>query len=51
LAAVERWPAETPFKSIPLKEPWARRKLLLCARDFAVLPGYAQALLNALTLP
>ncbi|MBV7496910.1 LysR substrate-binding domain-containing protein [Pseudomonas sp. NPDC086112] len=51
LAAVERWPTETPFKSIELKEPWARRKLLLCARDFAVLPGYAQALLNVLTLP
>jgi DNA-binding transcriptional LysR family regulator len=51
LAAVERWPTETPFKSIALKEPWARRKLLLCARDFAVLPGYAQALLNVLTLP
>lgn len=51
LAAVERWPMETPFKSIELKEPWARRKLLLCARDFTVLPGYAQALLNVLTLP
>jgi DNA-binding transcriptional LysR family regulator len=51
MAAVERWPAEKSFKSVVLKEPWARRKLLLCARDFAVLPGYAQALLNALTLP
>ncbi len=51
LAAIERWPGETPFKSLALQEPWAQRKLLLCARDFAALPAYAQALLNALTLP
>lgn len=51
LAAIERWPGETPFKSLALQEPWALRKLLLCARDFAALPAYAQALLNALTLP
>jgi len=51
LAAVERWTGEPPFKSIALQEPWAQRKLLLCARDFAALPGYARALLHALTLP
>ncbi|VVP44114.1 HTH-type transcriptional regulator CynR [Pseudomonas fluorescens] len=51
LAAVERWPSETPFKCLALQEPWAQRKLLLCARDFAALPGYAKALLHALTLP
>jgi DNA-binding transcriptional LysR family regulator len=51
LAAVERLPGERPFKSLALQEPWARRKLLLCARDFAALPGYAKALLHALTLP
>jgi DNA-binding transcriptional LysR family regulator len=51
LAAVERWPNEKSFKSLVLQEPWARRKLLLCARDFAALPGYAKALLHALTLP
>jgi DNA-binding transcriptional LysR family regulator len=51
LAAVERWCGETSFKSLALQEPWAQRKLLLCARDFAVLPGYAKALLHALTLP
>jgi DNA-binding transcriptional LysR family regulator len=51
LAAVERWTGEPPFKSIALQEPWAQRKLLLCARDFATLPGYARALLHALTLP
>ncbi|RON54522.1 LysR substrate-binding domain-containing protein [Pseudomonas frederiksbergensis] len=48
LAAVERGPAQPPFKSIVLTEPWARRKLLLCARDFAALPGYARALMQAL---
>ncbi|MDN3221000.1 LysR substrate-binding domain-containing protein [Pseudomonas nunensis] len=51
LAAVERGSAQQPFKCAALKEPWAQRKLLLCARDFTALPGYAQALLHALTLP
>jgi len=51
LAAVERWPGETSFKSLALQEPWAQRKLLLCARDFTTLPAYAKALLHALTLP
>lgn len=51
LAAVERWRGEKSFKSLVLQEPWAMRKLRLCARDFATLPGYAKALLHALTLP
>ncbi|MHC8290390.1 LysR substrate-binding domain-containing protein [Pseudomonas sp. XS1P51] len=51
LAAVERWSGEKPFKSLALQEPWAQRKLLLCTRDFTALPGYARALLHALTLP
>ncbi|MDQ3201528.1 MAG: LysR substrate-binding domain-containing protein [Pseudomonadota bacterium] len=46
LAAVER--SISTFKTFELREPWAQRKLLLCARDFAVLPGYAKALLQAL---
>lgn len=50
LAAVERWRSEMSFQALALEEPWARRKLLLCARDFAALPGYARALLHALTL-
>jgi DNA-binding transcriptional LysR family regulator len=50
-AAVERRAVDQPFKSFALKEHWAQRKLLLCARDFAALPGYARALLQALTLP
>jgi DNA-binding transcriptional LysR family regulator len=51
LAAVERGSAALSFKSFALQEPWGQRKLLLCARDFAALPGYAKALLHALTLP
>ncbi|MFY0732371.1 LysR substrate-binding domain-containing protein [Pseudomonas sp. NFX15] len=49
LAAVERWSSETPLNSLRLQEPWAQRKLLICARDFAALPAYAQALLQALS--
>ncbi|MCX7078748.1 MAG: LysR family transcriptional regulator, partial [Pseudomonas sp.] len=30
-------------------EDWAQRKLLLCARSFDNLPGYARALLEALS--
>ncbi|MHC8304073.1 LysR substrate-binding domain-containing protein [Pseudomonas sp. PB3P13] len=47
LAAVER--SACTFKIFQLREPWAQRKLLLCAGDFAALPGYALALLQALT--
>jgi DNA-binding transcriptional LysR family regulator len=51
LASVERGSGGLPFKSLALQEPWGQRKLLLCARDFTALPGYAKALLHALTLP
>jgi len=47
-ATLERWPGAAAFVSRPLPEPWARRKLLLCARSFEHLPGYARALLDAL---
>jgi len=47
-AAVERWQANARFTSIPLSDAWADRQLLLCATDFAALPGYAQVLLEAL---
>jgi len=50
LAAVER-AAPATFKSVALNEPWARRTLMMCARDFSALPPYAQALLHALTDP
>ncbi|OLF55762.1 LysR substrate-binding domain-containing protein [Pseudomonas chlororaphis] len=47
-AAVERWPQPRAFRCVALKEDWAQRKLLLCAQDFAQLPAYAKALLEAL---
>jgi len=50
LAALDR-AAPGTCKSVPLNEPWARRTLMLCAKDFTTLPGYAQALLHALTNP
>jgi DNA-binding transcriptional LysR family regulator len=50
LAAIERAPVGPTFKRLPLQESWGQRQLLLCARDFAVLPGYSKALVHALTL-
>ncbi|WP_419712150.1 LysR substrate-binding domain-containing protein [Pseudomonas sp. NFX224] len=48
LAALRRWSVDQPLTSFALKEPWAQRKLLLCARSFEYLPAYARALLEAL---
>ncbi|MFL1552370.1 LysR substrate-binding domain-containing protein [Pseudomonas sp. D47] len=50
-AALERWPLERRVKAHPLQENWACRTLLLCARSFEQLPGYAKALFDALALP
>jgi len=50
LAAVQRAAPQT-FKTVPMSEAWATRKLLLCARDFSTLPPYATALLRTLALP
>ncbi|NHW99914.1 LysR family transcriptional regulator [Pseudomonas koreensis] len=50
LAAVEQ-SALRSFKWVALNETWARRTLMLCARDFTALPNYARALLHALTAP
>jgi DNA-binding transcriptional LysR family regulator len=50
LAAVERGPATSSILRVDLQEPWAQRKLLLCARDLKALPAYAMALFQALTL-
>lgn len=47
-AALDRWPGEHHFKAQPLREDWACRRLLLCARSFEQLPGYAKALFDAL---
>ena len=49
-ATIERWQAPRTFEVVNLSEPWADRKLLLCARSFAQLPTYAMALLEALSL-
>ncbi|MCI8210946.1 LysR family transcriptional regulator [Pseudomonas sp. S25] len=49
-AAVQRWQGQHHFKSVPLSDAWADRQLLLCALDFDALPGYAAALLEALSM-
>ncbi|XKU41863.1 LysR substrate-binding domain-containing protein [Pseudomonas [fluorescens] ATCC 17400] len=49
-AALQRWPHAEQLQAQPLTEDWACRKLLLCARSFEQLPGYATALLDALTV-
>ncbi|MBV4474697.1 LysR family transcriptional regulator [Pseudomonas botevensis] len=46
--AIERWAPAGGVISRPLDESWANRRLQLCARRFEQLPGYAQALLEAL---
>jgi DNA-binding transcriptional LysR family regulator len=43
-AAVERRPAESSYRCMPLHESWAQRALLLAARNFETLPAYAKAL-------
>jgi len=48
LAAIQRRGVDQSFKSVALNDDWAQRKLLLCARSFTSLPGYARALLEAL---
>lgn len=48
-AALDRWQDKQGFKSVALSDAWADRKLLLCAADFSALPGYANALLEALS--
>jgi len=48
LAAVKRWEGVLPLHWVALREDWANRRLLLCARDFAGLPGYAAGLVERL---
>ncbi|WP_442109945.1 LysR family transcriptional regulator [Pseudomonas sp. NUPR-001] len=48
LAAVRRWQGVLELRSVALKDPWANRQLLLCARDFLNLPGHSQALVGHL---
>ncbi|WP_085638316.1 MULTISPECIES: LysR family transcriptional regulator [unclassified Pseudomonas] len=49
LAALERSAQKPRIAHRTLSEDWANRQLHLCARDFAHLPAYARALLDALT--
>lgn len=49
LAAVGRWQGIGKFISVPLSDPWADRRLLVCAADFGALPGYARLLLETLS--
>ncbi|MFJ4112872.1 LysR family transcriptional regulator [Pseudomonas sp. NPDC089758] len=51
LAAVKRWEGVLPLHWVALREDWANRRLLLCARDFAGLPGYAAGLVERLAKP
>lgn len=51
LAAVRRWEGVLPLHWVALHEDWANRRLLLCARDFAGLPGYAAGLVERLAKP
>ncbi|MHA5987365.1 LysR family transcriptional regulator [Pseudomonas aeruginosa] len=46
LASVRRWEGVQGLRWVALEEDWARRRLQVCARDFAALPGYAAALVE-----
>lgn len=48
LASVRRWEAVLPLRWVALGEDWANRRLQLCARDFAALPGFATKLVERL---
>lgn len=48
LASVRRWESTLSLRWQRLQEDWAKRQLLLCARDFAALPGYTAALVSRL---
>jgi molybdate transport repressor ModE-like protein len=42
--AAQRCRATMDLAMTPLSDPWARRRLMLCARSFATLPGHARLL-------
>ena len=50
-AAVDRCRGAGQFKAVALSDDWADRRLLLCAADFAALPGYARGLVERLAAP
>lgn len=49
LAAVQRWQGLLALHSLALGEPWARRQLHLCSRNFSALPGHTRTLLQSLS--
>ncbi|BBH48091.1 LysR family transcriptional regulator [Pseudomonas sp. KU43P] len=48
MASVKRWQGVLPIHWVALREDWANRRLLLCAREFSGLPGYAAGLVERL---
>ncbi|QXH46284.1 LysR family transcriptional regulator [Pseudomonas xanthosomatis] len=48
LASVRRWEGLLALRWVALQEEWANRQLLVCARDFSALPGYAAGLVETL---
>jgi DNA-binding transcriptional LysR family regulator len=48
-AALARFSGTTRLCILALSEPWADRKLLLCARDFNALPAYVKTLVCTLS--
>jgi DNA-binding transcriptional LysR family regulator len=47
-AALARFSDSASLRSLALSEPWADRKLLVCARDFSALPTYTKTLVRTL---
>lgn len=47
-AAAQRWEGRLDFVVRTLQEPWAQRKLMICAARFDDLPGYARSLVEIL---
>lgn len=50
LAAVQRWQGLLALHSVALGEPWARRQLHLCSRNFSALAGHTRTLLESLSM-
>jgi len=47
-SAARRWTRRGQTRLLILDEPWADRRLMLCARTLEALPNYARALIQAL---
>ena len=49
-AAALRSGETAAIRRVPLSDPWACRRLVLCARDFSALPAHARQLADHLTM-